>query len=237
MRIIDYKERYETLKKGEFLIGIYKERFLFGITRSYKDGRLLDYYNVFTANVIDEEYEERIFSRDCDIDESKLQVFTGRFDLFNSWVRHTVLLDLQEHLISPDEERSKNFYSIREKLAMAGGRPIRTEFDEKETFLLGAVSSDEDYYYVSIDGDYNIEFDTCVGKFGDVLDETPEQLKKFLPENVTKNTSNKVYEALVKRMWREPDVFFTPIYFDFKDDNKTEILKSMEMLLPEKEEI
>jgi hypothetical protein len=112
-----------------------------------------------------------------------------------------------------------------------------TEFDEKETFLLGAVSSDEDYYYVSIDGDYNIEFDTCVGKFGDVLDETPEQLKKFLPENVTKKTSNKVYEALVKRMWREPDVFFTPIYFNFKDDNKTEILKSMEMLLPEKDEI
>lgn len=237
MRIIDYKDRYEALKKGEFLIGIYKERFLFGITRSYKDGRLLDYYNVFTANVIDEEYEERVFSRDCDIDESKLQVFTGRFGLFNSWVRHTVLLDLQEHLINPDEVHSKNFYSIREKLEMAGGRPIMTEFDKKETFLLGAVSSDEDYYYVSIDGDYNIEFDTCVGKFREVLNETPEQLKKFLPENVTKKTSNKVYEALVKRMWREPDVFFTPIYFDFKDDNKTEILKSMEMLLPEKEEI
>ena len=237
MRIIDYKDRYKTLKKGEFLIGIYKEKFLFGITRSYKDGRLLDYYNVFTANVIDEEYEERIFSRDCNIDESKLQVFTGRFGLFNSWVRHTVLLDLQEHLINPDEVHSKNFYSIREKLEMAGGRPIRTEFDKKETFLLGAVSSDEDYYYVSIDGDYNIEFDTCVGKFGDVLDETPDQLKKFLPENVTKKTANKVYEALVKRMWREPDVFFTPIYFDFKDDNKTEILKSMEMMLPEKEEI
>ena len=237
MKIIDYKDRYETLKKGEFLIGIYKEKFLFGITRSYKDERLLDYYNVFTANVIDEEYEERVFSRDCDIDESKLQVFTGRFGLFNSWVRHTVLLDLQEHLINPNEEHSKNFYSIREKLTMAGGRPIRTEFDKKETFLLGAVSSDEDYYYVSIDGDYNVEFDTCVGKFGDVLDETPEQLKKFLPESVTTKTANKVYEALVKRMWREPDVFFTPIYFDFKDDNKTEILKSMEMLLPEKDEI
>ena len=237
MRIIDYKDRYEALKKGEFLIGIYKERFFFGITRSYKDGRLLDYYNVFTANVIDEEYEERIFSRDCNIDESQLQVFTGRFGLFNSWVRHTVLLDLQEHLINPNEVHSKNFYSIREKLTMAGGRPIMTEFDKKETFLLGAVSSDEDYYYVSIDGDYNIEFDTCVGKFGDVLDETPEQLKKFLPENVTKKTSNKVYEALVKRMWREPDVFFTPIYFDFKDSDKIEILKSMEMLLPEKEEI
>ena len=237
MKIIDYKERYEALKKSEFLIGIYKEKFLFGITRSYKDGRLLDYYNVFTANVIDEEYEERVFSRDCDIDESKLQVFTGRFGLFNSWVRHTVLLDLQEHLINPDEVHSKNFYSIREKLEMAGGRPIMTVFDKKETFLLGAVSSDEDYYYVSIDGDYNIEFDTCVGKFGDVLDETPEQLKKFLSENVTKKTSNKVYEALVKRMWREPDVFFTPIYFDFKDDNKIEILKSMEMLLPEKDEI
>ena len=99
------------------------------------------------------------------------------------------------------------------------------------------MSSDEDYYYVSIDGDYNIEFDTCVGKFGDVLDETPEQLKKFLPENVTTKTANKVYEALVKRMWREPDVFFTPIYFDFKDSDKIEILKSMEMLLPELEEI
>ena len=57
MRIIDYKDRYEALKKGEFLIGIYKEKILFGITRSYKDGRLLDYYNVFTADVIDEEYE------------------------------------------------------------------------------------------------------------------------------------------------------------------------------------
>ena len=56
MRIIDYKYRYEALKKGEFLIGIYKERFFFGITRSYKDGRLLDYYDVFSAKEIDKDY-------------------------------------------------------------------------------------------------------------------------------------------------------------------------------------
>jgi hypothetical protein len=77
MKIIDYKERYEALKKGEFLIGIYKERFFFGITRSYKDGRLLDYYDVFSAKEIDKEYEERVFSIDLDIDESKVKVFTG----------------------------------------------------------------------------------------------------------------------------------------------------------------
>lgn len=233
LKLIDYKDRYEALKNGEFLIGIHNGRFIFGITRSYKNGRLLEYQNVFTSHEIDADYEQHVFTHEWNVDAQDVHVLTGNYGLFNALVRHTVLLDLQSCFDEPDDEYSKNFYSIREKLATAGGHAIKTDFHEKEAFLLGAVSSDEDYYYVSIDSQYRIEFDTCVGRFGELLDETPESLKKFLPENVNKKTSHKVFDALVKRLWREPDVFFTPIYFNFYDKDDLEVLKSMEMILPE----
>ena len=191
----------------------------------------MDYHDIFSSKKLEDWYVENCFNIDLNVDEKNVRSIICSFDMFLAYNRLSIINSLKRCLDNPDEDYSRNFYSIREKLKEAGGKCVKLD-DGTEAYFLGATSTDEDYYYIYIDAEYNISCDSCVGKHAEVLSYVPKGLKKFV-ECTEEKVSQKVFDAIVKRMWDEPEVFFTPIYFDFIDKYAVSRLEMMSMILKE----
>ena len=176
-------------------------------------------------------YIENNFTKELNVNPEDVRYTICSFDMFLVYNRQSIIRGLKRCLDNPDDEHSRNFYSIREELKEAGGKCVKL-YDGTEAYFLGATSTDEDYYYIYIDAEYNISCDSCVGKHAEVLSYVPKGLKKFV-ECTEEKVSQKVFDAIVKRMWDEPEVFFTPIYFDFIDKYAVNELEMMSMTLKE----
>ena len=176
-------------------------------------------------------YIENNFTKELNVNPEDVRYTICSFDMFLAYNRQSIIRGLKRCLDNPDDEYSRNFYSIREEVKEAGGKCVKLD-DGTEAYFLGATSTDEDYYYIYIDAEYNISCDSCVGKHAEVLSYVPKGLKKFV-ECTEEKISQKVFDAIVKRMWDEPEVFFTPIYFDFIDKYAVNRLEMMSMILKE----
>ena len=191
----------------------------------------MDYHNIFTSKKLEDWYIENNFTKELNVNPEDVRYTICSFDMFLAYNRQSIIRGLKRCLDNPDDDYSRNFYSIREEVKEAGGKCVKLN-DGTEAYFLGATSTDEDYYYIYIDADYNISCDSCVGKHAEVLSYVPKGLKKFV-EYTEEKVSQKVFDAIVKRMWDEPEVFFTPIYFDFIDKYAVSRLEMMSIILKE----
>ena len=191
----------------------------------------MDYHNIFTSMKLEDWYIENNFTKELNVNPEDVHYTICSFDMFLAYNRQSIIRGLKRCLDNLDDKHSSNFYSIREEVKEAGGKCVKLD-DGTEAYFLGATSTDEDYYYIYIDSDYNISCDSCVGKHAEVLSYVPKGLKKFV-ECTEEKVSQKVFDAIVKRMWDEPEIFFTPIYFDFIDKYAVSRLEMLSIILKE----
>lgn len=232
MKVIDFKEQYTKIKPGEYFVALDGDQWFVCIGRSLKNNKLLSYYNIFTSNEVDEEYEQRVFTHELNVQPENVHTLVCSYDLFLAYNRHSIVKSLQHCLDHPDDEHSRNFYSIRKKVQENGGKCVKT-LEGDEVYFLGATSTDEDYYYIYVDADYNITCSSCVGTFGTVLNHIPKKLKKFYSREpqVYEHVSQKLFDHIMMRLYGEPEVFFTDIHYDFFEKYALPNLKLMNMIL------
>lgn len=106
--------------------------------------------------------------------------------------------------------RDNNLKQIKNEIedGIFGGQYVNE--NGRHYYVVAACSTIEDYYWVRINKDREIQFSSCVGVPGEVLSETPtdmsvlDYLLKWEPEDVAK----KVYEYIEST---GKDVLFTKI--------------------------
>lgn len=229
-------DRFLEVKPGEFLVIMHQGHPVCSFGRNVRDNEMYEYMNVLSSHKIDDHYRNVIMQQEWAIDESEITLEFCSYDLLIALLRRRIKSEISD-LLADREERDEydkqarsTFNSIRKKVAEAGGRIVKTDFHEEYAMLLGAVSSDEDYYYVLINEKYEIVLESCVGKFGDVVPTWPKSMNRFLKDNVSMKTSDRVMQALKLRFLDSPDVFFTPIYFNFQGKYDKSYLESMSIL-------
>ena len=184
-------EQLDALKPGEYLVclDIRTKCLLLTFARHRTNGKLYEMYNSLSSHEVDDHYRNVIMKHEWNIEARFVATLVCTYDMVLALLRRDIRRGIEQEENSAEHN---NLKSIRQKIVDNGGQFIRTEFEEKEALLLGAIATDEDYYYVSIDADYNIELASCVGKFGEVLTSCPKALSKFKPENVSEKTSKRI---------------------------------------------
>lgn len=116
--------------------------------------------------------------------------------------RKEIKICLKEALTSEDSTNAK---LIREELKEDKGKIV--SFDEGKTYsmLVCAVSSDEDYYYLSIDKKMKTHYCSCVGKYQIIDDESViKEYKQWLSDNL-----KKIQDTINVAVYQGFDVPFT----------------------------
>jgi hypothetical protein len=122
-----------------------------------------------------------------------------------------IVKHIEEMKNSPRENNLKLIYNDVLKM---GGNVIREYNSTQCYYLVGAVSTHEDYYYVVLDKDRKLRFLTCVGKI-ELVDEIPADLSVLLylvshdPLSLVQYIRNTIDTSKV-------DVLFTPIIINNK---------------------
>lgn len=122
-----------------------------------------------------------------------------------------ILKHIERMKNSPHENNLKLIY---DKVIKMGGNVIR-EYNSAECYyLVGAVSTHEDYYYVVLDKDRRLKFLTCVGKI-ELVDEIPADLSVLL--YLVSHDPNSLVQYIRKTIDdSKVDVLFTPIIINNK---------------------
>ena len=106
-------------------------------------------------------------------------------------------------------EGNNNLKLIKEELKTIGGQFVTDGY--RVGYLVGAVATHEDYYYILLNNDKKIYFISCVGKIYKI-DENVD-LSKF--EDLICEIKSKPFdlkESIKEQMSTLEDVFFTPLY-------------------------
>lgn len=232
-------DKFTSIKPGEFLVCMYQGHPIASFSRSVRDGEMYEYVSLISSHKIDEHYKNVVMQLEWSMDESEITLEYCSYDLLVALTKRAIkdqirdLLSEREARNERDAQARQTIRNIRQKVADAGGSIVRTEYSEEYALLLGAVSSDEDYYYVMINEKYEIIRESCVGKFGEVVPVWPKQMNRFLAKNVSEKTSERVMEALKLQFLDSPEVFFTPVYFNFQGKYDLAYLKSMSIVFEE----
>ena len=96
---------------------------------------------------------------------------------------------------------------IKQEVEMDGGSFV--SFYGDIFYLVGATSTDEDYYYLCLDKDAHIVYESCVGVHKK-LEQTPKGFEKLLKE--IKNNKSELLKRIEDSVNGGIDVLFTKIY-------------------------
>lgn len=133
------------------------------------------------------------------------------FNLPEGMTKDDIVKHIEEMKSSPSENNLKLIYN---EVIEMGGNVIREYNSTQCYYLVGAVSTHEDYYYVVLDKDRKLRFLTCVGKI-ELVDEIPADFSVLLylvshdPISLVQYIRNKIDTSKV-------DVLFTPIIINNK---------------------
>lgn len=118
---------------------------------------------------------------------------------------------IEEMKNSPKENNLKLIYNDVLKM---GGNVIREYNSTQCYYLVGAVSTHEDYYYVVLDKDRKLRFLTCVGKI-ELVDEIPADFSVLL--YLVSHDPISLVQYIRKTIdTSKVDVLFTPIIINNK---------------------
>lgn len=133
------------------------------------------------------------------------------YTLPKGMTKDDILKHIEEMKNSPGENNLKLIY---DKVIKMGGNVIREYNSAKCYYLVGAVSTHEDYYYVVLDKDRHLKFLTCVGKI-ELVDEIPADLSVLL--YLVSHDPNSLVQYIRKIIDdSKVDVLFTPIIINNK---------------------
>lgn len=122
-----------------------------------------------------------------------------------------IVKHIEEMKNSPRENNLKLIYNDVLKM---GGNVIREYNSTQCYYLVGAVSTHEDYYYVVLDKDRKLRFLTCVGKI-ELVDEIPADLSVLL--YLVSHDPLSLVQYIRKTIdTSKVDVLFTPIIINNK---------------------
>lgn len=122
-----------------------------------------------------------------------------------------IVKHIEEMKNSPKENNLKLIYNDVLKM---GGNIIREYNSTKCYYLVGAVSTHEDYYYVVLDKDRKLRFLTCVGKI-ELVDEIPADFSVLL--YLVSHDPISLVQYIRKTIdTSKVDVLFTPIIINNK---------------------
>lgn len=221
MKLNDFRCLFKSITDGKILIGIHNDYMIFAFYRSFKDNKIYFYRNIFSSYCVDEKGTS-FMDEEWEVPLEDIKTDIVNYDMFLSWGRRNIITDFKYHYDHPDEE--SNFFRIQNRLKQDGGK-IVTFMDYKKNneigLLIGVTSTDEDYYYQYVDANYKIQNMTCVGGYKVVDDkDIPNNLKKFQKSNITKKDARRITNAIWKKLLKNAEVFFTPIYLTHlsKDD-------------------
>lgn len=122
-----------------------------------------------------------------------------------------IIKHIEEMKSSPSENNLKRIYN---KVINMGGNLIIEYNSAQCYYLVGAVSTHEDYYYVVLDKDRELRFLTCTGKI-ELADVIPADFSVLLylvshdPNSLVQYIRNTIDTSKV-------DVLFTPIIINNK---------------------
>lgn len=104
-----------------------------------------------------------------------------------------------------ESEDNTNAKLIREELKEDKYKVVSFDGNDVEGMLICAVSSDEDYYYVTINKDMMLHYNSCVGKYQTIdNEEVIEGYKQWLSENKVE-----IQSIIDKAVYQGFDVPFT----------------------------
>ena len=133
------------------------------------------------------------------------------FNLPNGMTKDDIVKHIEEKKNSPKENNLKLIYNDVLKM---GGNVIREYNSTQCYYLVGAVSTHEDYYYVVLDKDRKLRFLTCVGKI-ELVDEIPADLSVLL--YLVSHDPISLVQYIRKTIdTSKVDVLFTPIIINNK---------------------
>jgi len=152
-----------------------------------------------------------------------LKILSGTFELklvpkedFYNLRRYQIKEDIENERNSKDEN---NLKSITRKVEKYGGTYVINNSKEIK-LLVAACSSDEDYYYVYLDiknGEWHIEYDTCVGGFIPLKGVLPDCHYQKIINLIMEKARIDYKENLIKYIQEcfeklDSDMLFTSIY-------------------------
>lgn len=155
-RLIDFKERFNTLEKGQVAVLISDGKPQEFVYRHRENGHLCIYMHIFSHKDLDEDAEFWDKAGEFADDTS---VLVTDYAVFSAIVRKSNKDHVEDYLTIEDSNASK----IAKKVEEDGGKIVYD--NDKYLILLGAVASDEDYYYVYLDEKLKVSYTTCVGKY------------------------------------------------------------------------
>lgn len=249
-----YKEQYMDLKPGEILIGTttrydelmneHRMAFVFAIGRKKTNGRFFEYYNHFSTHEFsmdsEENYDEFVSHMPMSLNKDyvkpkDVQIIRGTYQTLCAIIRQDIINGFQQkyHFMqigaTDHEDYYKNFQTIQQEVRDNYGNFFRV--DDKIGYLLYATSTDEDYYFVYITEDFNIQCMTAVGGYKFVpREKAPRKLQKMFYENIKPETQLKVQEAILRSLIASPEVIFTQINWEFTDKYFLSLLRSAGVL-------
>ena len=133
------------------------------------------------------------------------------FNLPDGMTKDDIAKNIEEMKNSPKENNLKLIYNDVLKM---GGNVIREYNSTQCYYLVGAVSTHEDYYYVVLDKDRKLRFLTCVGKI-ELVDEIPADFSVLL--YLVSHDPISLVQYIRKTIdTSKVDVLFTPIIINNK---------------------
>lgn len=149
-----------------------------------EDGLWYENYDIFTDFPITDNNGN--FTNDVKI----LRYLSTDREIKIRWMNRLELINLKRDTIKKqiDEARNSetdnNLKLITKELSLDCGKIVTFSNNGIPLLLICALASDEDYYYLAIDKDFKIHYETCVGKYHLVSDkECISEMEKWRNDN------------------------------------------------------
>jgi hypothetical protein len=234
MKLNDFRSLFDKITDGKILIGIHNDTMIFAFYRSFKDNKVYFYRNIFSSYWVDE--DTPFMNSEWEVELSEIKTDIVNYDMFLSWGRRNIITGFKYYYDHPDEEC--NFFLIKKELERDGGKIVTfDDFKSKDEIglLIGAASTNEDYYYQYVDSNFKIQNMTCVGGYKVVEDkDIPKNLRKFQKDVITRANVNRIKAAIWKQFLKNAEVFFTPIYLPHLTPDDLTLFKQYSILYLEK---
>lgn len=128
--------------------------------------------------------------------------------------RNLVKKHIKEALSSPTENNMK---LIKEEAKELCGK-YADFFGYGDGYLIGATSTNEDYYWCAISKDLRLRFSSCVSNPNSVSEKMPNNDYSVLDYMIHNDVDGLL--SRLRDMFKDcEDVFFTPIYINGKEYN------------------
>lgn len=239
LKLIDYKDLYEQVTPERMLVLLYDNCVLYMFYRSIKDNEVHVYFNLFSTRKVSDIIDGVIMTHEnsC-IDEDKvIPVFVG-YDMFLALKRREMIGDINRN--ETDKIRGSNYFRIKDDISRDGGKIVSFSYDNPSDpmkdagLLIGATSTDEDYYFWYIDSHKNLCQTTCLSKYKVIKENSgllTREWAKLL--KLEKSQIRYVVDKLFNKLLTTFDVFFTPIHINGMTNEDLTLFKQYSLLYSE----